>query len=163
MPRIKIIGLGNTFMGDDAVGVEVARQLRPYSNASIDVIEAGMAGLSLLHEMEDTDKLILIDAVQSQSEAGSIFRFRLPDELDRLNTLTWQSSLNSTHAIGLQEALQLAITLDVLPLVTILYGIELGHLEKGRSFSQPVLHSISTLVNKITIEELQDLTCMSSS
>ena len=76
MAKTKIIGLGNTFCGDDAVGVEIARQLLPMRNDSVMILDGGMAGLTLLHEMEDIDMLILIDAVRSGSEAGTIFRLK---------------------------------------------------------------------------------------
>ena len=101
-------------MGDDAVGVVVARKLRQYEQTSVLIVEGGLAGLNLLHEMEDTDTLILIDAVHSQSEAGTIFRFTVPQDLEKIGKLAWGASASSTHSFGLAEALTLAHTLEVL-------------------------------------------------
>ncbi len=154
MATMKIIGLGNPFMGDDAVGVSVARQLQPYSSVHVSILEGGLSGLSLLHDMEETDTLILIDAVHSHSKAGTIVRFTLPHDLEKIGELAWGTSASSTHAIGLAEALTLAYTLEVLPAHVVLFGIELGHLEKGQSLSPPVSNAMTTLVNRITVEEL---------
>jgi Ni,Fe-hydrogenase maturation factor len=36
---MKIIGLGNPFLGDDAVGIWVARQLHAYKQTSASILE----------------------------------------------------------------------------------------------------------------------------
>ncbi len=154
MANIKIIGLGNCFAGDDAVGNVVARQLLSYQGPSVSILEGGLAGLNLVHEMEGTKKLILIDAVHSQSEAGNIVRFTLPHDLDTIGQLTWGSSTSSTHAFGLGEALTLANTLQLLPQEVILYGIELGHIQPGELLSLQVSRAIPSVVFRIIHEEL---------
>ncbi len=162
MANIKIIGLGNSFAGDDAIGNIVARQLLPYQGPSVSVIEGGLAGLNLLHEMEETETLILIDAVHSQSEAGNIVRFIAPQDLDKIGQLTWGSSTASTHAFGLGEALTLANTLELLPQQVILYGIELGHIHPGEPLSPQVSRAIPLVVVRIVKEELRQPTCTNS-
>lgn len=141
-------------MGDDAVGVVAARKLRQYKQPSVSILEDGLAGLNLLHNMEGTNTLILIDAVHSQSEVGTIFRFTIPQDLEKIGKLAWNSSSSSTHSFGLAEALTLAQTLNILPTHTILYGIELGHTQKGQALSPEMSQAINTLVQRITLEEL---------
>ena len=154
MQEIKVIGLGNPFMGDDAVGLVIARQLRAYTQTSISILEGELAGLNLLHDMEGTHTLILIDAVHSHSKAGSIFRFTIPEDLEKIGKLAWSSSTSSTHSIGLAEALTLAHTLQVLPAHVILYGIELGNIQKGQALSPDVFQGMKKVISKITVEEL---------
>jgi hydrogenase maturation protease len=151
---MKIIGLGNPFMGDDAVGVLVARQLHAYSSAHVTILESELAGLNLLHDMEGTDTLILIDAVHSHSKAGTIVRFTLPQDLEKIGKLAWGTSASSTHSFGLAEALTLAHTLEVLPAHVVLFGIELGHLQKGHVLTPPVSKAMTSVVNQIVVEEL---------
>ncbi len=162
MPSIKIIGLGNPCCGDDAVGVEIARQLQSMRNDSVVIVEGGLTGLNLLHEMEGIHTLILVDAVQSGAEVGTIVRLRIPADFPSLQNLHWGSSLSSTHAIGLLEALQLAETLNVLPPETLLYGIELGHLNKGEALSPQVKTSMATVIHRIFTQDVRDTTCMKS-
>ncbi len=154
MVNMKIIGLGNPFMGDDAVGVLVARQLHVYSSAHVSILEGGLAGLNLLQDMEGTDTLILIDAVHSHAKAGTIVRFTLPQDLEKIGKLAWGTSASSTHSFGLAEALTLAHTLKALPTHVILFGIELGHLQKGQPLSPPVAKAMTSVVNRISAEEL---------
>ncbi len=154
MAKIKIIGLGNTFIGDDAVGVLVARQLHTYAPAHVRILEGGLTGLNLLHEMEDIDTLILIDAVHSHSTSGTIFRFTIPQDLEKIEKLAWGTSASSTHAFGLAEALTLAHTLEILPTHVVLFGIELGHIQKGQALSPPVSRALTGVVNHIRLEEL---------
>ena len=154
MAKMKIIGLGNSFMGDDAIGVLVARQLHAYSSAQVSILEGGLAGLNLLHDMEGAETLILIDAVHSHSKAGTIFRFTLPQDLEKIGKLAWGTSTSSTHAFGLAEALTLAHTLEVLPAHVILFGIELDHIQKGHALSPPVYKAMTSVVDRITLEDL---------
>jgi len=154
MAKMKIIGLGNPFMGDDAVGVLVARKLRQYEQTSVFIVEGGLAGLNLLHEMEGTDTLVLIDAVHSQSKTGTIFRFTIPQDLEKIGTLAWGTSASSTHSFGLAEALTLAHTLEALPAHVVLYGIELGQIQKGQTLSPTVSKAMKDVVNRITVKEL---------
>ena len=149
MTNTKIIGLGNAYGGDDAVGVLVARQLHAYSSSEVGVVEGGLAGLNLLHEMEKIDTLILIDAIHSHSQPGTILHFTLPQDLETIKTLAWKSSTSSTHSLGLAEALTLAHTLDVLPGHTTLYGIELGHLQQGDVLSPSVTKAMTSVVDQI--------------
>ncbi len=154
MAKIRIIGLGNPFMGDDAVGVLVARQLHTYAAAHILVLEGGLAGLNLLDEMEDIDTLVLIDAVHSHSPSGTIFRFTIPPDLEKIGKLAWGTSASSTHVFGLAEALTLAHTLEVLPAHVVLFGIELDHLQKGHVLSPTVFKAMTSVANRIVVEEL---------
>ena len=151
---MKIIGLGNPFLGDDAVGIWVARQLHAYKQTSASILEGGLAGLNLLHDMEGIDRLILIDAVHSHSKAGTIFRFTLPQDLEKIEKLAWGTGASSTHSFGLAEALTLAHTLEVLPAHVVLFGIELGHIQKGHALSLPVSKAMTNVVNRIRLEEL---------
>ncbi len=153
MANMKIIGLGNPFMGDDAVGMLVARELHTYASAHISVLEGGLAGLNLLDEMEDIDTLILIDAVHSHSKVGRILRFTIPQDLEEMGKLAWSTSASSTHAFGLAEALTLAETLQVLPQHVTLYGVELGHIQQGQALSPEVFLAIKALVKRLTFEE----------
>jgi hydrogenase maturation protease len=154
MANIKIIGLGNGFRGDDAIGNVVARELHHYENPTTSIIEGGLAGVHLIQEMEGTDTLILIDAVSSQSPPGTIHRLRLPQDLGKIRLLAWNPSGASTHDVGLGEALTLAETLGVLPPHMVIYGIEIGTIQTGAPLSPPVAQAIQTVVNRIVTEEL---------
>lgn len=152
--NIKIIGLGNVFCGDDAVGNFVARQLLPYQSPSVSIIEGGLTGLNLLHEMPGTDRLILIDAVSSQAAEGTIIRMTLPQDLEQVGRLAWGASGASTHKLGLSDALTLADALRELPHEVVIYGIELGTVIPGSPLSPKVEAATYEVAKLIATREL---------
>jgi len=81
-PRILIAGIGNIFLGDDAFGCEVIRELLARSRFNDAVItDFGIRGIDLLYELlNQWDLVILIDACARGSTPGTIYL--LEPELD---------------------------------------------------------------------------------
>jgi hydrogenase maturation protease len=74
-PRILIACIGNIFLGDDAFGVEVARQLaeRPMPNG-VRVVDFGIRGLDLTYALlDDCDVAILVDAAPRGQAPGTLY------------------------------------------------------------------------------------------
>lgn len=113
---VRVIGVG-TGHGDDAAGLEVARQLArqplpPY----VSVVECQRPGLDLLEQIGDADAVVLVDAVRSDQPAGTVHRIPLRDLRPRRDY--------SSHSLGVAEALQLAAALGRLPRRVEIVGIE---------------------------------------
>jgi len=142
--RIRIIGLGNTCGGDDAVGVLAARRLGGLVAGRAEVVEAEMAGLELLELMEGADMVILIDAARTGQPAGTIHR------LDASTTpVAAPLFAHSTHALNAVEALELARALGRLPDRVLVYGIEVEELSAGRSLSPTVGAALEQVVRRV--------------
>jgi len=71
-----IMGIGNSLLGDDGIGVHIARRLsRLIKDENVDVVDTNMGGLNLLDFILEYDKLIIIDAIMtSQNQVGEIYR-----------------------------------------------------------------------------------------
>jgi hydrogenase maturation protease len=69
MKPLLIVGLGNLLMGDDGVGASVAESLAGYVDA--DVLLGGTDLLRYAGEMEGRTRVILVDAMESDT-AGTI-------------------------------------------------------------------------------------------
>jgi len=69
-----IIGLGNSLLRDDAVGLRVARQVRAALSGreDIEVAEEACGGLRLMERMIGFDRVIVVDAMRS-GPGGSTF------------------------------------------------------------------------------------------
>jgi hydrogenase maturation protease len=147
MTAIRIIGLGNEFRGDDAVGLLAARRLRGLVGGDVDVVEADMAGVELLELMKGAQTLLLIDAARSGQPPGAIHRLDAS-----AGPITPSVFPRSTHAIGVAEALELARTLGVLPASVIVYGIEVGNTEAGQPLTTPVAKALDQVVDQIVQE-----------
>ena len=74
---LSIIGCGNPNRQDDGAGVYVAQtlvtQLKDYAYDNVQVFDAGTSGIDIMFQARGSDALIIIDANQSNSEAGTIF------------------------------------------------------------------------------------------
>jgi hydrogenase maturation protease len=150
---ICIIGIGNLFRGDDAVGLLAARWLRERVDSSVEVLEAEGDGLALLDLMEGLDQVMLIDAVKSGGRPGTTVRLDLSKE-SRWGGL----APCSTHAMGIAEAIDLARTLSRLPEQIILYGIEIDSLEPGAALSESVRVGLDIVVEQV-LKEIEGTPC----
>ena len=156
MAAIRIIGLGNEFRGDDAVGLLVARQLRGITGDHAEVIEAPMAGVDLLELMTGANVVLLIDAMSSGQVPGTIHRFDASS-----GPIASKLFPRSTHAIGVAEAVELARTLGMLPHKVIVYGIEAADTETGHPLSSQVGHALDEVV-QLVLQEIQQPACTNS-
>ncbi|HXF92489.1 MAG TPA: hydrogenase maturation protease [Nitrospiraceae bacterium] len=145
--RIRIIGLGNAFGGDDAVGLLAARRLGGLVAGRAEVVEAEMAGLELLELMQGVDAVILIDAARTGQPAGTIHRF------DASTTpLAAPVFTHSTHALNAVDALELARVLGRLPGRVLVYGIEVEEVGAGRPLSPAVGVALEQVVRQVLAE-----------
>jgi hydrogenase maturation protease len=111
-----VLGLGNSILSDDGVGIHVARLVaaRTTQHATrpgVEVAEASVGGLRLLEVLTGFDRVIIVDAIQTPGGC--------PGEIHRLNVNDLRTSLHadSTHDLSLRGALTLGRGLG-LPLPT---------------------------------------------
>ncbi len=158
MSTTRIIGLGNLFAGDDAAGIQVVRKLQTFGIPGLEVLEAGMAGLTLLDWLEGAKLAIVVDAVHGTQEEGTIIRLEIPRDLEQITRFSWDSATSSTHTMGLSEVMALGATLGTLPPHLSIIGIELGHVSTDEPLSSKVLKATER-VAKILEKELETLAC----
>ena len=140
-----VIGIGNPFRSDDAVGLKVAQRLQPYSGDRLEVIEFTSDPLNLWDQWQHYDDVWLIDAIPLKEQPGRVHLFDAARK--RLPTGLFQSS---THNLGVAEAIELARALGKLPRQFMVYGIE----GKNFSFGQTLSPEIEIAIEKITSEIL---------
>ena len=79
MTKVAVIGIGQSLRGDDAAGLEAIRQWQEKfpetaSRPEVRVEASELPGFALLDMLEDVDAAILVDAVQSSAQPGTIHR-----------------------------------------------------------------------------------------
>jgi hydrogenase maturation protease len=149
-PRILIIGVGNAYRSDDAVGLFVARRLREEMHLQTNqttIQEESGEGTALIEAWQEAEAVIVIDAVRSGAPPGSVHRFDASQQ-----ALPAVFSCASTHAFGLAEALEMARALQQLPSRLIVYGIEGENFAAGMELSPAVEHAIHIVVERIRTE-----------
>lgn len=105
-----VLGLGNPILTDDGVGIHVVRALAGRLNRpDVEVTESSLGGLRLLDTVAGYDRLILVDAIQTEGEIGQVYRLGPNDLLPSLHS-------GSSHDLSLPAALRLGRQLGlVLP------------------------------------------------
>lgn len=118
--RTILVGLGNTVLRDDGVGIYTARAVRDrLDDAGVDIIEAELAGLDIMEKLKGYDRAIIVDAIQLDGEApGTVFRIR-PDDI-RITP-----RIASFHDIDLVTALELGRRLGFhMPADVVIFAVQ---------------------------------------
>ncbi len=144
-PTIAVIGVGNPLMGDEGAGIAAIEALggRDLPD-SVELIDAGSVGMSLLHIIKDYDAVIIIDAANFGGEPGEVRSFG-PDEVRSVKALRRES----LHEADLMQVLELSKTLGELPDVVLLYAVQFGVVKMGAEMTPAVRAAIPGVVEAV--------------
>lgn len=148
-----IIGIGNEYRGDDAVGLIVARRLKDRLMDSVTVLEQGGDGVALMEAWRSAETVIVIDAVASGAAPGAIHRFDA-----NMRPIPKNAFRCSTHAFGVAEAIELSRALDEFPRSLVVYGIEGKNFAAGVGLSPEVEKAACEAVRQVFAEAQAGLT-----
>lgn len=146
-----VIGVGNAYRGDDAVGLLLARRLEDVAPDGVAVIAHGGEATDLMERLSDAGFAILIDAAAPRRGAGTVHRFDagaapLPAALFG----------SSTHGFGVPEAIELARALGRLPGHCVVFAVEGRDYAPGAPVSAEVQAVLEPTVQRV-LEELREL------
>jgi hydrogenase maturation protease len=143
--RVCVIGIGNEYRGDDAVGRLVVWRLK--SQPDVRIIEESGEGAALMEAWKGADAAILVDAIQSGEAPGTVHRLDAS-----AGAIPSRFFHYSTHAFSLAEAVELARALGELPSRTIIYGIEGRSFAAGSALSPEVAAAVELVAARIRSE-----------
>jgi len=114
-----ILGIGNTLLGDEGVGVHVVRHLEATGPLpeNVSTLDGGTGAMVLLGPMQEVDRVILVDATLDDRAPGSFQRLVPKYSSDYPQTLT-------AHDIGLKDLLDCFYLMGEEPNV-VLYAISI--------------------------------------
>lgn len=148
---ILIIGCGNLLRGDDGVGPILIRRLWEIGlPEGVRCADGGTGGMDVAFQMRGADKVILVDACQSGSDPGAIFK--VPGaELENLPPL---SGIH-LHAFRWDHALAFARWLlkDEYPRDITVYLIEAENIGFGADLSPSVRAAMEKLA-RLLLDDL---------
>lgn len=135
---ITVIGMGNDYRADDATGLLVARRLKGivshlFDKSQVRVLECAGGSFELMDLWENAEHVVLVDAVSSGAEPGTIFR------LDAIKQPIPSSLFHySTHGLNLADTIELARLLHKLPPRLIVFGVEGLDFGLGQRLSEDI-------------------------
>lgn len=146
--QIVLIGIGNEFRGDDAVGLHIARRLAKMNLPGVKVLELSGEGAALMEAWQGADTVFLFDAVSTgKNSAGTIYRLDA-----HVETIPADFFHYSTHRFGAAEAVELARELGQLPPRLVILGIEGENFDYGEELSPAVEKALPKLINQIATD-----------
>jgi hydrogenase maturation protease len=149
--RTVVLGVGNLLLTDDGVGIHAIRALEQMTDLpeGVELVDGGTAGLNLLCYLEGADRLIIIDAIQSSDQAGTIRRMA-GDQVP-----AYMAMKISPHEITLPDFLAAAKLRDLYPKEVVVWGIKAESMDIGVELSPPLAAQFDTLIANVLSEILQ--------
>ena len=96
-----VLGIGNILMGDEGIGVYVVRALEQHTlPASVECLDGGTGGFTLLEPLEKAGRILLIDAASDGNPVGTVTRTTPQFSRDYPPTLT-------AHDVGMKDLLDM--------------------------------------------------------
>ena len=132
-----ILGVGNTLLSDEGVGIHVLDALAKSSlpqEGVVDLIDGGTLSFTLAVAIEEADSLIVVDAAQLKSPPGTL-RLFLGEDMD--NFLMGQKK-SSVHEVGLTDLMTIARLTERWPEKRALVAIQPEKLDWGQEPTPPV-------------------------
>jgi hydrogenase maturation protease len=151
MKNIKVLGIGNALVGDDGFGPRVLEELQKREiPPNVELIDAGVGGIAILSWIEDADKIVIIDSVQTNNEpVGTIYRFTdkemPPSDMFML----------SLHDLNLVDTINIGRVVQKMPEEIIIYGVEVKRIAEFTREMTPEVEAAVTEVADLVMEEIK--------
>jgi hydrogenase maturation protease len=145
-----VLGIGNDILGDDGVGIHIAREAaRRINAADVTVEETGAGGLSLLERVRGYERLIIADAILTENtEVGKIHRLTLLDLAQTNDSIT-------PHDAALRTTLEIGNSLfpGEMPADVVIFAVETHSVEViGNEMTPEVRAAVPKVVKMIMAE-----------
>ncbi len=138
--KILVMGIGNTLLSDEAVGVVVMQALAAELGASDDIefIDGGTLSFTLAVPISECDALLVIDAARFDTAAGTVRHF----EGEAMDRFLGENRKGSVHEVGLVDLMAIARLGEHWPQQRALIGIEPAEVSWGEALTPVVAAAV---------------------
>lgn len=156
-PKILILGIGNILLGDEGVGVRVIEHLsRQKIPNDVELLDGGTGGADLLEHICGREKVIVVDAIQSDYPPAAIIRLTIE------NLKTADAPELSLHSLDLPQTIAMADLLGCSPKEVVIFGIQPLRVECKVELT-PALQAVVPTAAELILQEIQKDSVKSSS
>ena len=140
-----ILGIGNTLLTDEGAGIHALNLFQSYHSSfnNFTCIDGGTLSFTLATYIEDCDNLVVFDAAELKSPAGTV-KAMAGAEMDRF----LGAARRSPHEVGLLDLFDIARLTDSLPANRALVGIQPGSMGWGMSPTAAVEQALPAAVKE---------------
>ncbi|MCL1851942.1 MAG: HyaD/HybD family hydrogenase maturation endopeptidase [Peptococcaceae bacterium] len=139
----KVLGIGNLVRQDEGVGIHLLRLLAGKLPPEIELIDGGTMGFPLLSIIETADRLLILDAVETNRAPGEIAVWH-DDQVPY-----FFASKMSVHQVSFADILTLAKFNDAYPTHIAVVGIQPHILDWGTELSDVVSRVLPQAVERV--------------
>ena len=144
-----ILGMGNTLLSDDGMGIITKRYLEKRLDKcdTIDFCETSWGGFRIIDLLRGYDYAIIVDSIKTKSKPAGYIHFLQPNDLLPTLRLTSYHDINFITALKLAEQLGTKIPSDIE-----IYAIEIENNDTINEYINPSLwNSIVFCTDKILV------------
>lgn len=142
-----VLGIGNTLLSDEGVGVHVTQRLKTILPPSedIEIMDGGTLSFTLAVPIEDADALIVVDAAQLKSAPGTLQVF----EGEAMDAFLMSKRRSSVHEVSLNDLMSIACLAGHWPEKRALVAIQPEKVDWGEAPTLQVQSAIPEACSRI--------------
>ncbi len=137
-----VIGVGNTILSDEGVGVHAARLLEsdPRVPDCVTILDGGTLGLELIPYASHASRLLILDAMNSGNPPGTLARMTGRD-------LLATTAGRSVHQLGVADLISALFLVSSGPQEIVVLGVQPANTDWGTSLSPELEAALLLLVD----------------
>jgi hydrogenase maturation protease len=146
---VVVIGVGNEFRRDDGAGPAVIAGLRDLAPPGVRLVVTDGEPTRLIEAWAGAALAVVVDAVRVQSPGtgpsrpGTVHRFEVA------GPGPGAAGAASSHGLGFDDAIRLAVALDRMPGRLIVHAIEAADLSQGPGLTPPVAAAVGVVARAV--------------
>ncbi|MFZ5427127.1 MAG: HyaD/HybD family hydrogenase maturation endopeptidase [Thermodesulfobacteriota bacterium] len=145
--KILVMGIGNTLLRDEGVGVYAVRELEAMSwPRGVEFVDGGIFSQDLFHIYQDFDRMVVLDCVKAGGAPGDLHR------LEEADLARASRKAVGVHDFGMLDSLLFAEVLGGRRPTLVVLGVEPGAIEYGEGLTPPVAEALPELVRAAETE-----------
>lgn len=146
--KILILGIGNTLLSDEGVGVHViqamAKDISP-DDEEIVLVDGGTLSFTLAGPIGEAESLVVVDAAEIGQAPGSLQVY----EGEAMDRFLLGNRKSSVHEVGLTDLMSIARLTDTWPARRALVAIQPAKVDWGDDPTVPVAAAIPVACARI--------------
>lgn len=141
--KILVLGIGNTLLSDEGVGVVAMRALhdRLGDDADIEFLDGGTLSFTLAVPIEECEALIVFDAAMIDGPVGAVGCF----EGEAMDHFLGENRKASVHEVGLLDLMTIARLSEHWPQRRALIGIRPLKIDWGEQLTPAVVDGVKEM------------------
>jgi len=141
-----ILGIGNTLLSDEGVGVHMLDYLRRHHPelSTAQLLDGGTLSFTLAPYIEAAEHFIVVDAAELMAPPGTVQVFT-GEDMDRFAGRTKRS----VHEVCLGDLLAIAHLTGCLPAHRALVALQPEHVDWGHNLSEPVKRALPLAARRV--------------